>query len=223
LVGSTWNSHATTYLAAHATPDEHIDITPLFLAAEAALRQEPGRDALQRLCQALAAFTHEKAVLRLHASSHPRMNRPSLPPGARSLPVQYHHRAYGTLIIHPTDAQPDQPALSDSFAQRLAHLCGMLLFLLEQAALIEMLSRHLAEEVVEPLTPRQQEVLALIAQGRNDEEIVESLCISSETLPKHRLEIYQRLGVHKAEDVLLAAYHAQLFSFLAPSPKKQAK
>lgn len=221
--GPSWHNRATTSLAAHASSDERLDTTPLLLAAEALLRQAPGKDALQRLCQALAAFTHEQAELRLYALPHRRMNRAAQPPGARQFPVQYHHRTYGILVVHPTSAQSDQPALSDAFAQHLAHLCGMLLFLLEQAALIEALSGHLAEEVVEPLTPRQQEVLALIAQGQSDEEIAESLCISPETLRKHRLEIYRRLGVHKAEDVLLAAYHAQLFSFLTPPPKKQAK
>ncbi len=221
--GTSWHHRATTSLAAHDSSDERLDTTPLLLAAEALLRQSPGRDAGKRLCQALAAFTREKAELRLRATPRSRVNHASLPPGTHQFPVHYHQRTYGSLIIHPDGAQPDQPALSDAFAQHLAHLCGMLLFLLEQAALIEALSQHLVEEAIEPLTPRQQEILALIAQGQSDEEIAESLCISPETLRKHRLEIYRRLGVHKAEDVLLAAYHAQLFSFLTPPPKKQAK
>lgn len=48
----------------------------------------------------------------------------------------------------------------------------------------------------EPLTPREQEVLKLIAEGHSTKEIAEALVISDKTVERHRANILEKLGMH---------------------------
>ena len=48
----------------------------------------------------------------------------------------------------------------------------------------------------ESLSPREQEILALLAAGLTNREIAEELVISSQTVKKHAGNIYSKLGVH---------------------------
>jgi hypothetical protein len=59
-------------------------------------------------------------------------------------------------------------------------------------------------------------VLVLIARGLSDEAITATLHIAPETLRRHRYDLYQRLGVHTAPDLLLAAYRYGLISSVTP-------
>lgn len=45
------------------------------------------------------------------------------------------------------------------------------------------------------LTPREQAVLALVAEGRRNRQIAETLCISEATVENHLHRIFQKLGV----------------------------
>lgn len=45
------------------------------------------------------------------------------------------------------------------------------------------------------LTPREWEVLTLIAQGHSDKEVATALCISTETAKSHVKSIYKKLQV----------------------------
>ena len=47
----------------------------------------------------------------------------------------------------------------------------------------------------QPLTPREQDVLRLIAHGARDRDIAEQLCVSENTVKKHVKNILQKLGV----------------------------
>jgi LuxR family maltose regulon positive regulatory protein len=47
----------------------------------------------------------------------------------------------------------------------------------------------------EPLTPREVEVLRHMAAGLTNEEIADTLFISSETVKKHASSIFGKLGV----------------------------
>jgi DNA-binding NarL/FixJ family response regulator len=47
----------------------------------------------------------------------------------------------------------------------------------------------------DPLTPREQEVVKLIAEGRTSEEIAETLVISKKTVERHRANILEKLGM----------------------------
>ncbi len=53
-----------------------------------------------------------------------------------------------------------------------------------------------AGTIVEPLTPREQEVLALLAQGLNNKDIAAQLVISHGTVKQHNHNIYQKLQVN---------------------------
>ena len=63
----------------------------------------------------------------------------------------------------------------------------------------------------EPLTERQQEILALIGEGQTDNEIAETLHLSVNTVYSHVHHIIQRLGVrNRSQAVLYARQHRNL-------------
>lgn len=49
---------------------------------------------------------------------------------------------------------------------------------------------------VEQLTPRQREILQLIAEGRSTKEIAHLLNISVKTVETHRVQLMERLNIH---------------------------
>lgn len=64
-----------------------------------------------------------------------------------------------------------------------------------------------AEPLCEPLTPREEEVLRLIAQGLTNQEIAERLVLGLNTVKTHRLHVYQKLSLHTRAE--LVAYALQ--------------
>ena len=48
----------------------------------------------------------------------------------------------------------------------------------------------------DPLTPREQEVVKLIAESYSTKEIAETLVISEKTVDRHRTNILEKLGMH---------------------------
>jgi DNA-binding NarL/FixJ family response regulator len=48
---------------------------------------------------------------------------------------------------------------------------------------------------VDPLTPREQEIVKLIAEAHNNDEIAELLFISKKTVERHRANILEKLGM----------------------------
>ena len=55
------------------------------------------------------------------------------------------------------------------------------------------------------LTPREQEVLELLAMGHTNGQIAERLCISVRTVETHRANIQHKLGVSSRSDLVLYA------------------
>ena len=53
-----------------------------------------------------------------------------------------------------------------------------------------------AEMVARPLSPREREVLQLIAEGRSSREIAAILGISETTVKTHRKHIMEKLDIH---------------------------
>jgi DNA-binding NarL/FixJ family response regulator len=47
----------------------------------------------------------------------------------------------------------------------------------------------------DPLTPREQEVVKLVAEGATNKQIAETLIISEKTVERHRANVMQKLGV----------------------------
>jgi two-component system NarL family response regulator len=59
--------------------------------------------------------------------------------------------------------------------------------------------------LVDDLTPREQEVLTLIAQGRSNKEIARELCISEKTVKNHINNIFSKLHVYDRTQAMLYA------------------
>lgn len=53
----------------------------------------------------------------------------------------------------------------------------------------------------DPLTPREQEVIKLIAEGHTSDEIAETLVISKKTVERHRANILEKLGMRNRVDL----------------------
>lgn len=49
---------------------------------------------------------------------------------------------------------------------------------------------------IQELTPRQREVLQLVAEGHSTKDIAQKLNLSVKTVDTHRTELMQRLDIH---------------------------
>lgn len=65
----------------------------------------------------------------------------------------------------------------------------------------------------ETLTPRQREVLQMVAEGKTSAEIAESLNISPRTVENHRCTLMQKLGLQNQTDVIR---HAMRHGLIPP-------
>jgi DNA-binding NarL/FixJ family response regulator len=59
-----------------------------------------------------------------------------------------------------------------------------------------------AHDPVGTLTPRQREVLQLLAEGRSGKEIAASLSISARTVEFHKYQMMETLGLHTNADLI---------------------
>lgn len=58
------------------------------------------------------------------------------------------------------------------------------------------------KETIRGLTPREQEVLALLAEGKSNDEIAELLTISAHTVARHRENLMAKLGLHSRSELV---------------------
>ena len=58
----------------------------------------------------------------------------------------------------------------------------------------------------EPLSPRETEVLQLIAQGLTNKEIAKKLVIAPSTAKRHTVNIYNKLGISNRAEATIKAY-----------------
>ena len=63
-------------------------------------------------------------------------------------------------------------------------------------ALVREFIAHEPKDELNPLTPRESEVVKLVAEGHNTSEIAEMLVISQKTVERHRANVLEKLGLH---------------------------
>ena len=73
------------------------------------------------------------------------------------------------------------------------------------------LERRPPPPVDDPLTPREIEVLTLIAQGVSNQEIADTLILSVNTVKTHRLHIYRKLNLRDRPALIDYALRRGLF------------
>jgi DNA-binding NarL/FixJ family response regulator len=66
------------------------------------------------------------------------------------------------------------------------------------------------EEPEHPLTAREAEVLALVAQGLSQKQVAQQLSISRKTVGTHMSHIFEKLRVHSQGQAVAAAYRLHL-------------
>jgi two-component system response regulator NreC len=102
----------------------------------------------------------------------------------------------------PKRAAPDELVL----AIRVVQSGGAYLYPSLAARLLQLYVRHNTggEEMSEEdgLTPREREVLTLIAEGASNAEIASQLTISPKTVDRHRENIMNKLNLHSRVDLV---------------------
>lgn len=68
------------------------------------------------------------------------------------------------------------------------------------------------KEKMSGLTPREQEVLSMLAEGRTNDEIAEALTISSHTVARHRENLMGKLGLHSRSELVKYAIRKGLIN-----------
>lgn len=63
-------------------------------------------------------------------------------------------------------------------------------------------SKPAQPELVEPLTPREVDVLKLIVEGYTNRQIAEKLSISTRTVEGHRANLSEKLGLHSRVELV---------------------
>lgn len=107
----------------------------------------------------------------------------------------------GALSCLLTDLSPDDlaTALRQAGRGEITLPAGLM------SALIARASAPEPRAVGAPLSPRELEVLALVAQGRTNKEIAQQLLLSVRTIENHLAGIYAKLGVRSRTEAALIA------------------
>jgi DNA-binding NarL/FixJ family response regulator len=71
---------------------------------------------------------------------------------------------------------------------------------LDPDVVAQLLTRHAREEPLQRLTPREREVLGLMAEGRSNAAIASSLFVTEKAVSKHTNSIFSKLGLPPSED-----------------------
>ncbi len=72
--------------------------------------------------------------------------------------------------------------------------------------------QELPSSAWESLTPREQEILKLVAEGNRNRQIANLLCISPKTVERHRANLMKKLNIHNATALTAMAIDKGLVS-----------
>jgi DNA-binding NarL/FixJ family response regulator len=71
---------------------------------------------------------------------------------------------------------------------------------MDPEVIARLLARNSADQAVATLSPREREVLALMAEGRSNAAIAQQLFITERAVAKHTASIFVRLGLQPSDD-----------------------
>ncbi|RSN66816.1 MULTISPECIES: LuxR C-terminal-related transcriptional regulator [Actinomadura] len=71
---------------------------------------------------------------------------------------------------------------------------------LDPDVVAQLLTRHAREEPLQALTPREREVLGLMAEGRTNAAIAARMFVTEKAVSKHTNSIFGKLGLPPSED-----------------------
>ena len=77
---------------------------------------------------------------------------------------------------------------------------------------VQALGRKGEDDTYELLTDREREILQLVAEGKTNKEIANSLNLSLYTVDTHRTHILQKLNLHSVPEVILYAVRKGIIS-----------
>jgi len=78
--------------------------------------------------------------------------------------------------------------------------------------------RDAGDTTFDSLSPRQREVLQLIAEGLSTKEIAFTLQVSGKTVETHRAALMERLGIRDVAGLVIYAVRHRLVSIESPGP-----
>jgi len=71
---------------------------------------------------------------------------------------------------------------------------------IDPAIVSQLLSRHRGTDPLQRITPREREVLELMAEGRSNQGIAERLEVTERAVQKHITSIFAKLGLTTSDD-----------------------
>jgi two-component system response regulator NreC len=77
---------------------------------------------------------------------------------------------------------------------------------------MRVLKQHGLSDTFELLTPREKEVLQLLAEGKTNKEVAAHLEVSPYTVESHRTNLMQKLDIHNTAEIVLYAVRKKLVS-----------
>jgi len=93
----------------------------------------------------------------------------------------------------------DRVADIDAFVDALRRV-GARGSVLDPEVVSQLLGRRRAHDPLDRLTPREREVLALMAEGRSNNAVARELVVTERAIEKHVTSIFSKLGLSAAED-----------------------
>lgn len=92
---------------------------------------------------------------------------------------------------------------------------------IEQRAAFEISDKNPGQSALAELTPRQGEVLTLIAEGQSTKNVARTLNISVKTVETHRAQLMDRLDIHDIAGLVRYAIKKGLVSIEESSPVRK--
>jgi LuxR family maltose regulon positive regulatory protein len=160
------------------------------------------RDAFEALRQALA-LGETRGLIRVFVDLGPEMSRLLTLFVARHGPTEYRRQLLAAFAA-------DVSVLGQIGSPAAVRLSGG-----EAARAID----PLVDELIEPLSRRELDVLFLLSQRLTDKEIARELSISPQTVKRHAANVYQKLDVGNRRDAVAKAAALGLLSGLSDSAR----